>query len=456
METKQLKLDCDFFEHVLVLNAFRSEAYLSMISDVLSPKYIKNHDNRNMYALLYTFFNKFKRQPTIDELKSYCSNDMLKRSLKEVELNFQTVSKLELDDIVLLEQTQQFVKERSMYALLDDIAENNIKTGIPFDVTDILKKVEKISNVDFTVDIGMDYFNDIEKFVSDISEGENFISTGYPWLDRKLGGGYNADGRAMYVFSGAPNSGKSILLGNAAVNLLSQGKKVLIITLEMSEKVYAQRITSQLLKFPNSRLKENGDAIIESARQYAKIHKNSQLIIKEFPTKGVSVAGIKSYIATLKRKHGFTPDAIIIDYLNLIEASVNTGDSYSEVKGIAEDIRGMSYIFECPIITATQLGRSAINKDNPGMETVSESLGTVMTADVQMSVYSSEEDRETGIINIGMQRNRYGPNFGTKAMSIDWDTLYVVQNNDDDNDDGEESDTFTSDTDSLIGAFAVE
>jgi replicative DNA helicase len=456
METKELKLDCDFFEHVIVYTAFKSEAYLSMVSDVLNPKFIKNQDNKNMYALLYTFFNKFKRQPTLSELKSYCSSDMLKRSLKEVELNFQTVAKIEIDDIVLLEQTQQFVKERAMYQLLEDIAESNIRSGIPFDVTEILKKVEKISNVDFTVNIGMDYFKDIEKFVHGLKEDESFLSTGYPWLDRKIGGGYMAFGRAMYVFSGAPNSGKSILLGNAAVNILAQGKNVLIITLEMSEKVYASRITSQLLKFPNSKLKENGDKIVEAARNYHNINKNSQLIIKEFPTKGVTVAGIKVYITTLIRKYGFKPDAIIIDYLNLIQASINTGDSYSDVKGIAEDVRGLSYIFECPIITATQLGRSAINKDNPGMETVSESLGTVMTADVGISVFSSEEDREMGIINLGMQRNRYGPNFGTKAMSIDWDTLYVVQTNDDDNDDGEESGNFTNDTDSLIGAFAIE
>ena len=111
--------------------------------------------------------------------------------------------------------------------------------------------------MNLTTNLGMDYFKDIEAFADSLTDNEEHISTGFSWLDKKLGGGYRKKGKAIYVYSGATNSGKSILLGNAAVSGIKQNKNVVLITLEMSEQIYASRISAQLTRIPMYNLKSS-------------------------------------------------------------------------------------------------------------------------------------------------------------------------------------------------------
>lgn len=420
-----IKFDFDFFEYVILDNCLKKPSYFSAVSDVAKPEYFKNSDCKKIYGLLYLFYKKRGRLPTDVELQTYLANEQLKLAYK----NFQSTTTHFSGDVMedeLIENTEIFLKERGFSIELERVVENYNTLDISKEASEILERFSKVCNLKLTTNLGMNYFKDIEKFVEGLDSNDKHISTGFAWLDKKLSGGYLTDGKALYVYSGAPNSGKSIILGNTVVNLLKQNKNVILITLEMSEEVYAQRISAQLSRIPLFNLRTSKETLVQFCKDFKSQHKTS-LIIKEFPNNTIKAAGIENFINDVIRRTGIKPDAIVIDYLNLVAPKNNTGNLYQDVKSTCEDVRRLSYTFACPVITATQLGRTAIGKENPGLETTSESIGTAATADVQIAIYSNEQDREIGMVYIGIQRNRYGANFGTKALKVDWDTLHLEQ-----------------------------
>ena len=155
---------------------------------------------------------------------------------------------------------------------------------------------------------------------------------------------------------------------------------------------------------------------------YKKAHTKAKLMIKEFPPQSVTPMQIKAYIDRLVKK-GIKPDAIVIDYINLLAPPEKGKNSYESIKAITEQIRALSYHFECPVITATQANRSAYGEANPGLETMSESMGLSHTADAQFSIWSEEGDVELGQIHLGINKNRFGPIQGHTVLELDYPTL---------------------------------
>jgi replicative DNA helicase len=275
--------------------------------------------------------------------------------------------------------------------------------------------------------MGIEYFKDIDQHIERMKLTHKHWSSGYPWLDKVLGGGFLQDGRAMYVFTGVTNSGKSIVLGNVAVNVAKQNAPVIIISMEMSEDVYAKRISAQLSKIPLSNIRDEGDALKGIALNHITANPMGKIFIKEFAPKSVTVNHIKAYIEKLIQKKGITPGAIVVDYVNLIQPAIETGQSYGDIKAVSEQLRALSYVFNCPVITASQLSRGACDKKDPGLEFISESMGLSMTADFQAAIWSDDNDKEMGIIHMGIQKNRFGINYGTEAFRIVYDSL-VIEN----------------------------
>ena len=448
----QTNIDLDFFEFIILDNCFKNEAYLASIVDITKVEYFGDANVRKIYKLLKVFYEKRGRLATNDELKVYLENDQFKIAFKNVQVTLNQLG--EYGEEELLENTEHFLKERGFALTLEEVVENYNNLDLKNNSLAILDKFDKVCNISLNTSLGMDYFEDIDNFIDEINSEDTYISTGLPWLDKKLGGGYREKGKALYVYSGATNAGKSIMLGNAASTMVKNGKNVVVISMEMSEVIYATRSSAQLSRIPIKDLKDEGDSLKDYCGKFVADNDN-KLIIKEFPNNSIKVAGIRNYLHELQKRKGFKPDAIVVDYINLLVARTVTGQTYSDVKGVAEDLRALSYEFECPVVTATQLGREAFNQDNPGLETTSESIGTAQTADVQIAVYSTEEDRANGMLNLGIQKNRYGDNYGTKALNIDWDTLYVEQfQNDDDDEDGS-IDNFINDAEASLRSLEL-
>lgn len=420
--TKNNAIDPEFYEVVIAYNMLTNEAYLSSVIDHLDGKFFDNVNIKNVVQIITDFYQKRSTVPTLTEIKGYLTTPELKANFKNVAALFDGFDR-HFNKDELYENTEKFLKEKAVYNTLLEVADSTGDQDV--DTSSILSKFEKACGITLATDIGLDYFDDIDRHINDLTHKDDTIACGWPWLDKKLDGGFLEHGRALYVFAGETNIGKSIFLGNIAKNIADQGKTVLLISLEMSELVYAKRITTNLTQIPIRALHQRTDDIEETVEQYKRDNKRARVIVKEFPPSTVSCRHIKGYIKKLLDR-GVKLDAIVIDYVNLLKSDLGT-NSYERIKYATEELRALSYVYECPIITATQLNRAGYNEVNPGLDTVGESYGLAATADAIFSIWREEEDIEMGVIKLGVMKNRFGENYGSVAMEIDYDTLTLKE-----------------------------
>jgi replicative DNA helicase len=413
------KIDHDFFENVIVYKSLTDETYLASIVDYVKPIFFKDKDIRPIFEIIKDFFNRRNACPTLTEIKAQLTTKELKDSYRSTVERFTDIDK-NMNNDELFANTETFLKEKAVYHTMLEVVEKP-----DMDTAKILEKFEESCNISLTTETGLDLLEDVDKLVENLSSQINYIPTGWKWLDDKIGGGFLQDGRALYIFTGETNIGKSIFLGNVAINIAEQGRNVLLISLEMPEVIYAQRISSSLTKIPLSKLRTELPTLKQSLEEYAGNKPGAKILIKEFPPSTITVGFLQSYIKKLRDK-GLKFDAIVLDYVNLLTYP-GDGNSYEKVKKITEQLRALTYVFNCPIISATQVNRSGFGVSDPGMETISESSGLAMTADVIMSIWQETTDRELGVIKMGMMKNRFGQNFGQCVLRIDYSTLTLTE-----------------------------
>jgi len=423
MSDKSIPLDLDEYEKIVMYNSIFDESYLETIIEHVKPAYFKDKDIKTIFNTVNSYYQEFQKIPNVTEIKAHLPSEDDKQALKRVILSFNNLDK-QYDKEVLLKNTERWLKQKAIlntyFNTSVDVQSGEIDSSI------LLKKFEEACNLSLVDNLGLDYLESIDEHADELLKTEEKISTGWKWLDKNLGGGFLKDGRALYVFYGSTNVGKSIFLGNMATNILNQNKTVVLISLEMPEHVYAKRISACLSKIPSNDLKLQIDPLKSKLHQYKVKNSESKLIIKEFPTKGVTVLGIKTYIEKLIRK-GVKPDVIILDYLNLIAPPHANKNSYESIKEITEYVRALTYKFECPIITATQTNRSGYKNEMPDLETTSESMGLAHTADAQFPIWVDEQDFELGIIHLGIAKNRFGSRGIHTQLKIDYPTLSISE-----------------------------
>lgn len=426
-------MNLDEFENTLIFKSLTDSGYLASIADIAKPEYFKNKSIASIFTIIKDFSERRNTLPTITEIKAYLVTDDQKASFKSLVQSFSEIDK-NLDKDELYDNTEQFLKEKAVYHTMLNVAEDVSKGKV--DTSDVLQKFEESCNISLVTDLGFNMYDDIDLLVDDLNAEQRFIPSKWEWLDECLGGGFLEGGKSLYVFAGETNIGKSIFLGNIAHNIAQQGKNVLLVTLEMSELIYAQRICTNVTKIPMRDLKQNGPTIKHVFNQ-----EEGKIFIKEFPPATITPNQLQAFVKKFEEK-GIKIDAIVLDYLNLLHSTIGN-NSYERIKHVTEQVRAMSYTFECPIISATQLNRSGFDQDNPELATISESIGLAATADCICSIYQNEEDREMDIIRLGMMKNRYGPRGTTQAMRIDYPTLSIEQADDVDLEDFED-DTFSA------------
>lgn len=414
-------LNLDYFEKVICYRSLFDSTYLASIVDYIKPKYFKSKNIAKIFEIINDFYIKREKLPTLTEVKVYLNTEEHKESFKQLVESFKDIDK-NIDKDELYDNTERFIKEKSVYHTMLEVASEITKGNI--DTSDILNKFETSCNINLVTDRGLDLYRDVDKIIEDLTSVQKAIPSTWEWFDDALNGGFQENGRALYVFAGETNIGKSIFLGNIATNIANQGKNVLLITLEMSELLYARRICTNVSKIPLKELAINSPSLRQALKEQEESGKGS-IFIKEFPPSTVTPNQLKAFIKKIVDQ-GIRIDAIVLDYLNLLHSTVGS-NSYERIKNVTEQVRAMTYVFNCPIISATQLNRSGFSSANPDLTTISESVGLAATADVIVSIYQNEEDRELGIIRLGMMKNRYGPRGHTQAMRIDYTTLTITQ-----------------------------
>lgn len=426
MVEKSLPLDLDYFEKIIMYNALFDQSYLETILEYVNPIYFKDKNINTIFNILKNFYIENNYTPNITELKAHLITQDNKDALKQIVFSFNAIDK-DYNKELLVKNTERFLREK---AVLTTVLETSLDVNSGhIDNAKILKKFENACGISLTSNIGMDYLEDIDKHCADLGHVFNTISSGWKWLDSHLGGGFMADGRSLYVFFGQTNVGKSIFLGNIATNILNQNKTVVLISLEMPEQVYAKRISAQLSRIPFDDLKLQINPLKNHLNEYKVKNSKSKLIIKEFPPQSLSVLQLKSYINKLIQK-GIKPDAIIVDYINLLSPPISGLSSYESIKKITEGLRALTYEFNCPLISATQANRAAINAPQPDMGKTSESMGLAHTVDAMMSIWTEEGDSDLGIIHMGIEKNRFGPREVYTHLNIDYPTLALTEPDD--------------------------
>ena len=424
-ESNYLDIDLDYLERIVFKNCLEDEIYLNSIIDNLNYKFFKNKDFQQIVKIIQALYKKNKCRPTKTELELYLNTDELKEHYEKAKVIINDIDS-DLSDELTYNYTEKFLQEQAVFTTFLDIVDSKER-----DVKTIHEKFNKACNISITTNVGHDYFENLDKHITDLTTRQNTIKTSWDWLDERLDGGFLEDGRAMYVFAGPTNVGKSIFLSNIATNAAEAGKKVLVVSLEMSEMIYSKRITSKLTNLPINRLQDHVDTLKEKVNTFKALRPNSKMLIKEFPPNSITPPQLEAFIKKLGNK-GFKPDIIVLDYLNLMAATYGN-NSYERIKSISEQVRAMSYTFECPVISATQVNRTGYGNNDaggPGLESIGESYGLGATADAIVSIWRTEQDEEDNALHIGIIKNRFGSNTGTNRMSIDYTTLTLEENND--------------------------
>lgn len=414
----KISLDLDYFENIVLYKILTDPSYLNSIIDKLNEKYIHNKDNKIVYKLIKSFFEVKNKIPNASEIKQYLSTQELKDAFANALNKIKNIDK-NISNEELYQNTDRFLKERGISTVVWDYAQN-MSDGKSIEPSVLLEQVERVCNISINTDMGLDLFNETDKIITYLSNPNKHISTGWKWLDSAIKGGWLAQGNALYTVYGKPNIGKSIVLGNLADNVAKQGYTVLLITLEMNEMSYAERLLSRITQIKNDDLVKD----INLFKQKLEENKKGRILIKEFGTSTITPFELESYIEKIQ-KSGIKIDFIVIDYLDLLVWPTPMED-WKALTKIAERLRGMSKKLQIPILSASQIARQGYD-ETPDMKYAGGTTGINKTGDVIIGISRTEEDIEMGIMRFNLMKNREGPKDIFKLLKIDFDTLNIIE-----------------------------
>ena len=319
-------------------------------------------------------------------------------------------TKSEVDTDYLITEAEKWCRNRAVYnaimesiQIIDGKDKQRSEGSIPEILSDAL-------GVSFDQAIGHDYIDNSDERFEFYNKTENRIPFDLDYFNKITKGGL--PNKTLNIALAGTGVGKSLFMCHCAASVLEQGKNVLYITMEMAEERIAERIDANLMDLPIQQLESLPKNVFDT--KIGKIAKGTigKLIVKEYPTGAAHTGHFRALLNELKLKKNFTPDIIYVDYLNICASSRMRGlggsiNSYSYIKAIAEEMRGLAVEFNVPIVSATQTTRSGFSNTDVGLEDTSESFGLPATADLMFALISTEELDELGQIMVKQLKNRY-------------------------------------------------
>jgi len=346
--------------------------------------------------------------------------------------------KSDIDTEYLITESEKWCRDKAIYgAIMNSI---QIIDGKNQEVTEgaIPEILQEALGVSFDQAIGHDYINDADSRYEFYNNEEEKIPFDLDIFNKMTKGGL--PNKTLNIALAGTGVGKSLFMCHMSSSALSEGKNVLYITMEMAEERIAERIDANLMDLPIQQLTELPKNVFDE--KIKKIAKGSigKLIVKQYPTGAAHVGHFRALLNELKLKKNFTPDMIFVDYLNICSSSrvKNTSaNSYTIIKSIAEELRGLAVEFDVPIMSATQTTRSGFGNTDVGLEDTSESFGLPATADLMFALISTEELEELNQIMVKQLKNRYNDPTKYKRFVIGIDRakmkLYDVEESAQDN-----------------------
>ena len=401
-------------EQTILKNLIYNEEYLRKVLPFLKSEYFTDRSDKTLYDEIASFTETYNSTPTVEALvlavkeRRNLSDEEVEKCetyLQEIEKTKGEESKVQW----LVDKTEQFCQEKAIYnavlgsiSILDGKDKTHDKGSIPKILSDALA-------ISFDNSVGHDYLENSDERYDFYHRKEERIPFDLEFFNKITKGGL--PNKTLNIALAGTGVGKSLFMCHVAAGCMVQGKNVLYITMEMSEEKIAERIDANLLNVTIDDLvslpKDLYDKKINKLREKTV----GKLIIKEYPTASASSIHFRTLLNELNLKKSFVPNIIFIDYLNIccssrIKAGANI-NSYTYVKSIAEELRGLAVEFGVPIVSATQTTRGGFTSSDPGLEDTSESFGLPATADLMFALISSEELEEMGQIMVKQLKNRY-------------------------------------------------
>ena len=411
-------------EEVILKNLIYDEKYTRKVLPFLRGDYFAEKEDRLLFEQINVFINKYNNLPTKEALIIEFDNQNIKDDdfdgvtglLAKLEKNEE-----ETDINWLLDTTERFCQDKAIYnavvssiGILDESKANTQEKGaIPELLTDAL-------SVSFDPHVGHDYFLDSDDRFDSYHKSEKKIPFDLDYFNKVTKGGFSV--KTLNIILAGTGVGKSLIMCHMASACLSQGVNVLYITLEMSEEKIAERIDANLLNIDLNDLNVLSKQMYESKIENLKKTTKGRLIVKEYPTAAANVNHFRALVNELNLKRNFKPDIIYVDYINICSSSrIKAGayvNSYSYIKSIAGELRGLAVESGIPIVSATQTTRSGFTNTDVGLEDTSESFGLPATADFMCAAISTEKLEEVGQILIKQLKNRYSDPTKNKKFVI--------------------------------------
>jgi replicative DNA helicase len=402
-------------EKTILKNLIYNEDYTRKVLPFIRSDYFSDNTEKVVFKEVFDFIQKYKTPPTHEALVINFTEkkDLTDATLKDAidllnEVHQDKEEKAETNWLV--DQTEKFCQDKAIYnaimesvGILDDRNSKKSKGEIPKLLSDAL-------GVSFDNNVGHDYIQDYDSRYDFYHQVETRVRFDLDIFNKITKGGL--PNKTLNIALAGTGVGKSLFMCHCAAAAISQGLNVLYITMEMAEERIAERIDANQLNLTMDELRTIGKEDYERKFSVLKNKTNGKLIIKEYPTASASALHFRALLNDLALKKTFKPDIIFIDYLNICaSARIKPGgnvNSYTYIKSIAEELRGLAVEHNVPVVSATQTTRSGYSNSDVGLEDTSESFGLPATADFMFALVSNEELEALNQILVKQLKNRYG------------------------------------------------
>ena len=409
-------------EKTILRNILTQEDFMRKVLPFVHKKYFEGV-YRELFDQVTKFVTKYNKLPTLEAFKieldevTTMNEEMYTHALDILPDIFTPKDE---DAEWLLETTEKWCQDRAVYnaimesiQIIDGKHQQLTKNAIP----DVLQKALAVC---FDTNVGHDYLENVEERYDFYHEQEERIPFDLEYFNEITKGGL--PNKTLNIALAGTGVGKSLFMCHSAANCLSQGRNVLYITMEMAEERIAERIDANLLNVPIDQLDHLSKPMFLDRVSAIRDKTDGKLIIKEYPTGQAHTGHFRALLNELRLKKSFKPDIVFIDYLNICASSRMKSmggaiNSYTYIKSIAEEVRGLAVEFDVPILSATQTTRSGYTNSDPGLEDTSESFGLPATADLMFALVTSEELESLNQIMVKQLKNRYNdPNHNKRFV----------------------------------------
>ena len=399
-------------EEVALSKLILDEGYCRKVMPFIKKEYFDAHRNTVLFETLVDYVNSFDTtpEPTALKIEVEKRRDITDDIFKEIESFLDNLDRDQYNDDWLVDTTEKWCKERAIYlALMESvqIADGQDKTRTKDAIPSIMSEA---LGVCFDDHVGHDYIKDANERYDFYHKKEEKVPFDLEHFNKITKGGL--PNKTLNIALAGTGVGKSLFMCHVASSMLLQGRNVLYITMEMAEEKIAERIDANLLDIPIQQL---NSPLLTKEKYSSKLLQLKQktqgkLIIKEYPTASAHVGHFKALLNELSMKKGFSPDIIFVDYLNICASSRYKGtivNSYTYVKAIAEELRGLAVEQNVPIVSATQTTRAGFGSSDVDITDTSESFGLPATADLMLALISTEDLEGLNQIMVKQLKNRY-------------------------------------------------